>query len=227
MPPPVSCTCRSHCSKYNAEEGTYTGSQLVTRTTQYLHRKDDAQSKDFVKFATRVASTIPNEGSHLRLSRGPDEDSRLGLLHGHGGPSTLSPLSRDVLSQELLTIEREVHGRATWTPTNQALVFAVSPVPDQDFEDPLSTPNYIPNNGPHSLSPSHQRNLAFIENEDRLFGIVLHLASLTDYHKQRDVLAEMVINGLREMMNHKRCEWNRQRGETTAINSGFVVVHTG
>lgn len=215
MPPPVFCKCRSHCSKYDAEKGEYTGGQLVNRATHFQHRKDDNRSKDLANFATNVASTIIDEGSHLGLSRGLGD--QLGL----------SPLSNEVLSQELLTIEKELHGRVSWAPANQGLVFATNQVPDQDFEDPLSTPNYIPNNGPHALSLSHQRNLAFIENENRLFEITLHLNSLTDYPEHREALVDRAIAGLQEMIRHKRREWDRQRKEITAINNGFVAVHTG
>ena len=151
----------------------------------------------------------------------------MGLSRGLGDSLTHSPLLAEVLSQELLAIEREVHGRHTWTPTDWALVFIANPVPDQDFEDPLSVPNYSPNNGPHALNPSHQRNLPFIENENRLFEIVLHLESLAHHPEQREALTEMAIAGLREMMHHKRREWDRQRKTTTAINDGFVIVHTG
>lgn len=215
MPSLVFCTCRSHCSKYDAEKDTYTGGQLVSRTTKYQHRKDDNRPKDLASFATRVASTILDEGSHLGLSR------------GHGDLSTLSPLATETLPQELLTIEREIHGRITWTPTNWALVFVPDPVPDQVFEDPLSLPSYIPNDGPHALRSSHQRNLAFIENENRLFEIILHLDSLAHHPEQREALRDMAIDGLKRMMHHKRCEWDRQRKETTAIKNGYVVVHTG
>ncbi|KAF9647790.1 hypothetical protein BDM02DRAFT_3187692 [Thelephora ganbajun] len=215
MPPLVFCTCRSHCSQYDAERGTYTGGQLVSRATRYQHRKDDIRSKDLGNFATEVASAILDEGSHLGLSRG------LGDL------STLSSLATEILSQELLTIEREVHGRITWAPTDWALVFAIDPVPDQDFEDPLSVPSYIPNSGLHALRLSHQRNLAFIENENRLFEVVLHLNSLTNHPEQREALTDVAITGLQTMMYHKRREWDRQRNETTAIENGFAVVHTG
>ena len=212
--PLVFCTCRSHCSKYNEEEGTYTGGEQVSRATAFQHRKDDTRSTNLGNFATRVASTIL------------EEDSRLGLSRG-GDLSTLSPLTMETLPQELLTIEGEVHGRITWAPTNWYLVFIIDPAPDQEFEDPLSVPNYIPNNGPHALRSSQQRNLAFIENENRLFEIILHLNSLTSHLEQREALADMAVTGLQRMMHHKRREWDRQRKATTAIRNGYVVVHTG
>ena len=215
MATPVLCTCRSHCSEYDPEKKVYTGGQLVNRATRFEHRKDDIRSQGLDNFATNVASTILDESSHLGLSR------------GIGDPSTLSPLLAEIRSQELLTIEREIRGRITWTPTDWTLVFAADPAPDQEFEDPLSVAEYIPNNGPHALTPSHQRNLAFIENENRLFEVVILLNSLTLHPEQRDELSEMAIAGLREMMHHKRREWDRQRRATTAADGGFVVVHTG
>ena len=215
MPPLVFCKCRSHCSSYDAEKKEYTGGQLISRATRLKHRGDDNRSVGLDTFATNIASAVLDEGSHLGLSRG---------LGDSWGPS---PLSAEVLSQELLTFEREVRGRTTWTPTSWALVFAADPVPDQDFEDPLSLPNYSPNNGPHTLNPTHQRNLAFIENENRLFEIALHLNSLTQHPGQREALTDMVSGGLQEMMRHKRREWDRQRKVTTAIDDGLVVVRTG
>lgn len=187
----------------------------MNRATRFEHRKDDSRSVGLDEFATNVAAAVLDEGSDLGLSR------------GLGNSWALSPLSVEVLSQELLTYEREVRGRATWTPTSWALVFAVDPVPDQDFEDPLLEPSYSPNNGPHALNASHQRNLAFIENENRLFEITLHLNSLTHHPEQRETLIDMATVGLQEMMRHKRREWDRQRRATTAINDGFVIVHTG
>lgn len=215
MSPPVLCTCRTHCSRYDAEKKEYTRGQLVNRATRFEHRRDDNRSIGLDEFGTNVAAAVLDEGSDLGLSRGLNDSW------------ALSPLSMEVLPQELLTFEREVRSRATWTPTSWALVFAADQVPDQDFEDPLSVPNYSPNNGPHALNTSHQRNLAFIENENRLFEIALHLRSLTHHPEQREMLTDMVAAGLQEMMRHKRREWDRQRRTTTASHDGFVVVHTG
>ena len=215
MSPLVLCTCQSHCSKYNPETNTYTGGQLVTRATKFQHEKDDNRSRNMDNLSTSVASTILDEGSHLGLSRGLDD------------ASILSPLSRETLPQELLTIETEVRGRITWAPTNRTLVFVRDPVPDRDFENPLLLPNYLPNDGLHALSESHQRNLVFIENENRLLEIILHLNTITYYPEQRDAFTELAIGGLQEMMRHKKREWDRQRMETTASNSGYVVVRTG
>ena len=191
------------------------GGQLVNRATKFQHRKDDSRSKDLDNFAMNVASTILDEGSHL------------GLSCSLGDSLTLSPLSRETLPQELLTIETEVRGRITWALTNQTLVFVSDPVPDQDFKDPLLLPNYIPHDGLHALSESHQRNLAFIENENWLSEIILHLDTFTDYPEQRNALAEMAITGLQEMMRHKKHEWDQQKMEATAIDDGFIVVRTG
>jgi hypothetical protein len=216
MPPLVLCACRSHCSKYNAGTKTYQGGQLVTRSTRHEHRKDDNLPRDLDDFAMEVASTILDDGS-----------GSFGLSRGRSDLSTLSPLTRETLPQELLTIETEVRGRITWAPTNSALVFARYPIPDREFEDPLLSPSYVPNDGPQALSQSHQRNLAFIENENRLYEITTHLNLLTHFPEQRDALMELVIKGLQGMMRHKQREWDRQRAETTAIDNGFVVVRTG
>ena len=217
MPATVLCTCRSHCSVHDARTNSYTGGQLVSKASRFQHRIDDTRLVDLDDFATRVASTIL------------DENSRLGLSRCVGNSPTLasSPLSREVLSQELLTIETEIRGRITWAPTNPTLVFVGDPVPDHDFENPLLLTNYLPNNGPHALKESHQRNLAFIENENRLFEIILHLSTLTHHPDQRDALKGMASLGLEAMMRSKKREWDRQRVETTAIENGFAVVRTG
>ena len=215
MAPLFLCTCRSHCTEYNAGTNTYTRGQMVDQATRFQHRRDDIRPGHLDDFATRVASTILDENSHL------------GLSHGVGNSSIFSPLSMEMLPQELLTIEAEVRGRITWAPTNQTLVFHNNPVPDRNFEDPLLLSNYVPNSGPHALDESRQRNLAFIENENRLFEITLYLNTLTCYLDQCDELGEMVTTGLQEMMRHKKREWDRQRIETTAIDNGFAVVRTG
>lgn len=191
------------------------GGELVNRSTAFQHRKDDTRSRDLGDFATRVASTILDEGS------------RLGLSHHQHNVSTLSSLTAEELPHELLTIEREVNGRVTWAPTIWALVFVADPVPDQDFEDPLSSPGYIPNSGPHALRSSHQRNLAFIENESRLFEIIYHLCSLTGHSEKREALTDMAVTGLQKMIRHKQREWDRQRKAMSEIKNGYTVVHTG
>ena len=109
------------------------------------------------------------------------------------------------------------------------LVFAVDPIPDHGFENPLCSPHYIPNNGWHVLHPSHPNTIAFIENESHLYEILGTL--------KRDILAidqevledlnDRATVGLHQMMNHKRCEWERQRLKTWAIVKGYAVVNTG
>lgn len=215
MPSFVLCTCRSHCRKYDAEKKTYSEGQLVNRATRYQHRQDDNLLDDMDHFTTMVASTII------------DEDSRLGLSHGPSDVLANSPLSRESLPQELLTIKAEVHCRTSWAPTNWALVFARNPIPGKEFENPLLLPGYAPNNGPHALGESNQRNLAFIENENRLFEIITHLRTINHYPEQCDTLIELATDGLQTMMRHKKREWDRQRIATTAIKNRFVVVRTG
>jgi len=141
-----------------------------------------------------------------------DKSSHLGLSRGINDISTLSPLSSEIRSQELLTIEREIRGHITWTPTDWTLIFITEAL-DQDFQDPLAVPNYFPNGGPHALNPSHQ--------------VIINLNALTLHPEQLDALMEMAAAGLQEMMHHKQREWDRQRKATTAINDGLVVVHTG
>ena len=215
MPALVLCTCRSHCSRYNARTNTYSEGQPVSKATQLQHRIDDSRLEHLDEFSARVASTIL------------DENFRFGLSRGIGNASALSPLARETISQELSTIEAEVRGRVTWAPANRTLVFVSDPVSDCNFENPLSSSNYVPNNGPHALKESHQRNLAFIENKNRLFEIIFHLSVLTHHPDQRAALQEMVTAGLQEMMRHKKREWDRQRIESTAIDNGFAVVRTG
>ena len=89
---------------------------MVDQATQFQHHRDNIRPGHLDDFATRVASTILDKNSHL------------GLSCGVGNSSIFSPLSMEMLPQELLTIEAEVRGRITWAPTNRTLVFHSNPV---------------------------------------------------------------------------------------------------
>lgn len=130
-------------------------------------------------------------------------------------------------SKLLHSPEGEIRDRISWTGT--PLVFAIDPVPDLDFESPLSSSRYVPNDGPHLLHPSNTTNIPFIENESRLYEILENLSACALPVDQGvlDDLTDMVITVLYRMMDHKRFEWERQRWKTRAIKQGYTVVSTG
>lgn len=212
MSPRVFCTCRSHCSRYNPQTGEYHGGEFVNRNTAYLHRQDDNWSPNLDRFATRVASSVLEGASLLRLPHNAQESS---------------PLSLETLPQELLTLEQEIRDRASWTPTRRPLAFAGGLIPDTVFENPLLAPDYVPNAGSCALLPSHPYNVAFIENESRLYEIRVQLEQSRTAQETREQLSDQVDIGLRRMMEHKKDEWDRQRFKGRATASGLVVVDTG
>lgn len=213
----VFCTCKTHCTTYNYDTGEYDGGQMVSRSTAYRHRMDDSRSVTLDCFSRHVASSILNETPGL------------GLTHPNNGASNLSPLETTALPGEVMTLEREIRDRISWMPTNKPLVFAIDPVPDIHFENPLTLTEYIPNSGPHLLSPSHPWNISFLENEGRLYEILGNLRAGTPPMCQgaSEDLVDMVTTGLGRMVEHKRSEWERQRSKTRAIVQEYAVVNTG
>lgn len=215
--PDVFCTCMSHCATYNHQTGTYDGGEWVNRTTASRHRLDDNRSTTLDSLADHVTSSILNEAPGLEFIRTNSEAT---------GPS---PLQTHAIPGEVITIEGEIRDRICWTPTARPLVFAIDPVPDRDFVDPLVSPHYIPNDGPHVLCPSSANNIAFIENEGRLYEILGNLTTNVlgvDQEVLND-LVDKVTTGLRRMMEHKRCEWERQRSKAQAVAKGYTVINTG
>lgn len=215
--PDVFCTCKSHCTTYNRETGTYDGGEFVNRITAFRHRQDDNRSTTLDGFATHITSSILNETPEL------------GITHTNNGAVHPSPLQAAALPGELITIEGEIRDRISWTSINKPLVFATDPVPDVDFENPLIFPHYVPNDGPHVLHPSNPSNIAFLENEGRLYEILVNLRTdvLPVDQEVLDDLVDKVAIGMRRMMEHKRCEWERQRSKTQAIAEGYAVINTG
>lgn len=212
MSPIVLCTCRSHCSTYDLHTGKYHGGQYINRNTAYLHRRDDNRSTDLDRFATRVASSVLEGSSPAGLPYHAQESSWLYL---------------ETQPQELLTLEQEIRDRISWTPTLRPLVFVTDPVPNATFENPLLTPDYVPNAGLYALDPSHPNNVFFIENESRLFEICARLEQLGTPQETCEELSDQVDIGQQRVMEHKGNEWNRRRLRSKAIASGLVVVDTG
>ena len=215
--PDVFCTCRSHCATYNHEIGSYDGGQFISRTSAFRHCQDDNRSAALDSFTSHVASSILNEAPGLGPIRVSDETA------------SLSPPLPASLPGEVITLEGEIRDRITWTATSRPLAFATDPVPDLEFENPLASPHYIPNNGGHALHPSNHNNIAFIENESRLYEILCNLTAdvLAVNQELLDDLVDKVHAGLQRMMEHKRCEWERQKSKTRAIAKGHAVVGTG
>ena len=212
------CACKSHCATYNHETGSHNSGKFVHKSTAYRHRQDDRLSTTTLdSFAGRVASSILNEGPGPKLFQASDEAGIFPL------PQTAT------LPEEVVTLEREIKDRISWAATGRPLVFAVDPVPDLGFENPLYSPHYIPNDGRHVLHPSHPNNIAFIENESRLYEILgtLKRDILAVDQEVLDDLNDRATVGLHRMMNHKRCEWERQQLKTRAIAKGYAVVNTG
>jgi len=215
--PDVLCTCKSHCTTYNHETGYYDGGQFVNRIAAFRHRQDDRRSATLDGFASHVASSILSETPGLGLIRVSDD------------AATLSPLQTAALPGEVITLEGEIRDRISWMATGRRLVFATDPVSNLDFENPLASPHYIPNNGRYALNPSNPNNISFIENEGRLFEILGNLKTDTPAIVQEvlDDLTDKVNMGLHRMMEHKRHEWERQQSKTRAIASGHTVIKTG
>jgi hypothetical protein len=213
----VFCTCKSHCTTYNHDTKAYDGGQVINKSTAYRHRMDDNRSVTLDRFARHVASSILNETPGL------------GIIRPSNGVPIFSPLDATALPGEVMTLEGEIRDRISWMATSTHLVFAIDPVPDLDFENPLNSSQFIPNNGTHLLNPSNPINIPFIENESRLYEILgnLRTGTLPIDQEVLEDLVDMVTIGLGRMMEHKGSEWERQRGRTRAIARGYDVVNTG
>jgi hypothetical protein len=211
------CSCKSYCATYNHETGTYSRGQFVSRTTAFRHRLDDNRSATLDNFTRHVASSM--------LSEAPG----LGPINPNSDVPFHSSFHIAALPAQVTTLEGEIRDRVPWTTTARPLVFAIDPVPDLEFNNPLASSYYIPNDGLHALNPSHHNNLAFIENESRLYEIfgLLRTNIIAVDQEVLDDLVEKVSAGLDRMMEHKRCEWERQRTKLRVIAKGYTVVNTG
>jgi hypothetical protein len=211
----IFCTCKTHCATYNHETGTYHGGRFVNKITAFRHRRDENRSAAPNGFTHHVASISPNiPGLELFDSR---------------DDAPIFPSQIAALPVEVATLQGEIGDRISWAATTRPLVFAIDPVPDVDFENPLVPSQYIPNHGPQALHPSNHNNIAFIENESRLYEILgsLEMDALAVNREVLDGLIDKVYGGLYRMMEHKRCEWERQRSRTRAIVKGYTVINTG
>lgn len=208
------CQCKIHCARYNPTTNTYTGGELVTRTTAAQHRADENRSIAHGIFSSNITASILGNNSLL------SPQSLYDPLRG-------SPLERDSFDQESLTLEHELDDRCVWTPNNHRLVFALDPDPDEAFQPPMPYNGYVPNSGACALDPSHPSNLAFIENENRLFEILARLESMGGSDDLRGRLTEMIWSGLERMWSHKESEWDRQRCRAVALADGYGVVDNG
>lgn len=213
----VFCACKSYCATYNDETGSHDGGRFIPRSTAFRHRQDDRLSTTLDNFASRVASSILSEEPGPKLIQASDE----------AGIFPTPPTA--TLPEEVITLDGEIRDRISWTGTGRPLVFALDPVPDFDFENPLCSLHYIPNDDRHALYPSNPSNTAFIENESCLYEILATLKRdiLAVDQEILDDLNDRVAVGLHRMMNHKRCEWERQQSKTRAIAKGYAVVNTG
>ena len=215
--PDVLCTCKSHCTTYNHETRSYHGGQFINRITASRHHQDNSRSATLDGFASHVASSILSETPGLGIIQASDETA------------TLSPLQTAGLPGVVITLKGEIRDWVSWMATGRHLVFATDPVPDLDFETPLASPHYIPNNGRHALHPSNPNNISFIKNKGRLFEILGNLRTDTLAIDQEvlDDLTNKVNTGLHWVMEHKRHEWERQQSKTRAIAKGHTVIKTG
>jgi hypothetical protein len=210
----VLCKCKLHCTQYDQATNTYTGGQLVPRTTAVQHRADEYRSTAHGIFSANITTSI------LQVSPSQSSQNLHNYLHE-------SPLGRDSLNQQLLTLEHEVHDRCGWASNGRLLVFALDPIPDEPFQPPVRCSGYAPNGGVHALDPSHPSNLAFIENEGRLIEILVQLENMEGAEGFREKLADQVKSGLLRMWSHKESEWIRQRNRTVALADGHGVVNNG
>ena len=207
----VICQCKIHCVRYNPETNTYTPGELVTRTTAVNHRLDENRSTAHRTFSANIATSILEDGP-----LGSPQES----FHE-------SPLAGDFLDQEFLTLEYEIGDRSAWAPSNRQLVFALDIIPHQHFQPPTLNSRYLPNSGPHALHPSYPTNLAFFENENRLFEILVKLEATAWPEDLRERLVDAVESGLQRMWSHKESEWDRQRCRAVAVAGGHCLVDNG
>ena len=207
----VLCQCKIHCAQYDPATNTYTGGELVTRSTAAQHRADENRSTAHGAFSANVAASIL-EGGPLRLPQDPFHESTL---------------ERDLLDREFLTLEHEAGDRCVWAPSKRWLVFALDPIPNETFQLPALSEGYLPNSGTHALDASHPSNIAFIENENRLFEILTRLETIAGPENLRERLMDTVEFGLQRMWSHKELEWNRQRCRAIAVANGNCIVDNG
>ena len=200
----VLCTCRSHCTTFDYSTQTFVGpGHLIPKSTALAHRKDDFRIENLDNFSGNIASHV--------LQHDPPPEI----------PDTHLPTTSQ---QELFVLEMEVIDRAMWTPAGQALVFAIDPPSELEYQYPRVSEVHLANHGPHALDPNKRSNALYLENESRLCEILSRLRVLTPKTDEAVGVEDKVYEGLRRMRRHKETEWNRQKRHSIVRQHGYAVV---
>lgn len=200
----VLCTCKSHCTTFDSTTQTFVGPGCsIPKSTALAHQKDDLRVEHLESFSENVASRI---------------------LEHDSPPATLDTRLPTSSQHELFALETEVIDRMAWTPTDQALAFAVDPSPESEYQYPSFSEIHLANHGPHALDPSKRSNALYLENESRLCEILSRLKVLASTSDEAAGVEDKVYEGLRRMRRHKETEWNRLRRHSIVRRHGYPVV---
>lgn len=219
----VRCTCRSHCRVFNPETQSFEGEgEMVIKSTAANHRQDDLLSQTLATFsqdiATRVLSYSPPPEflDHHRTNRGVhDQPAAPPGFHGQSS-----------LDDYYFVVEAEIAYRCTWAPINFPLVFSTAPPHTLPYRRPSAPDTLTPNREPYALDPQDPTNKPYLENESRLYEILVALKR-RPISNVRDRLLARTCEGLVSMEHHKEREWNRQRAGSIVRHHGYSVVDTG
>lgn len=203
----VRCTCKTYCLEFDPETQSYQGpGVMIPSSTAHRHRFDDLLAEQIDNTAGTVASQILN----------------------HDPPTDLiEDVSGGVAQYETFHLETEVASRSSWTPSDQPLVFVITPDSTLEYQYPPPSETHLPNHGTYALHPDDRANSIFLENESRLCELLINLRRRPLSGDAEMVFEDRIQEGLLRMRRHKKAEWDRQRLWSIARLYGFTVVDSG
>ena len=185
----VLCTCRSYCTTYNTETGTYEGSGFfLPVTTKWNHAQAD-------KLERREQKLRASEHSCTSTSNltGP------GSLGG-GTDSTIALIKEEI----------QWLSRLPFTQLGTLLHFIHDPIHHGDFNWPSEEDMAVPNRGLYALSGELRCNSAFILAEHRCCLLLWRVRTELKSSAVTDDLIDLIFDELSRLNRRKKADWTQR-----------------
>lgn len=211
------CTCRSHCTTYNASTNSYEGNgNMLPRGTRDNHLRDDK------RLATQERTTSPSWRSRIPSFR------RRSLR-----PSSVEveppPLSPPSVEDANLNFIRLLKDELLWycelplSSPHRPLQFIHDPASNDQYATPPGEELLHPNAGLYALRLDCPCNTALLATESRLCEMVSLLTAM-DRTEEGEALIERIQEELDLMSREKGVHWDEQRGN---LSPDRIFVNTG
>jgi hypothetical protein len=126
------------------------------------------------------------------------------------------------VEDQIYYLQKEVVDRSLYVDTSHPLAFVFNPSAHEPFQQPPLEQSMEINQGLYALKANDPSNAPYIDNENRLFEILLQLQTM-QHTDAKESLESRVYRELDRMRKQKELEWSRQRSGVHAAN----VVNTG